>query len=110
MILGEGEGWRIEQPKEDDFDWRVYHTKLRLIDDYQVQAGYAGAGFVADGVPICATLELLLDVPGVTWAQVTAHAFSVRKSPTFTWEEVHVKHLVPLMIGAAEAIAYLPSD
>ena len=81
-----------------DENIRVYHSRLRLMEDWQIQGGLAGATQLSDGTPVCATLEFLLSLPGVAEAQVMAYRFVVKKSPVFSWGEVE-KPIAALLLG-----------
>ena len=96
---------------DSDPDLCTYHSCLALLDEgYQVQAGFKGVRFLSDGItPICSMLEFFLSVPGVEQANVTMHRVTIRKSPIFSWEEVHKKVLC-LWAGTAFVCDYKRVD
>ncbi len=105
-----------EPPQTPAFVWaeevshnvRVYHSRLRLLDPgIQVTAGACGAMEFVNGQPLDGVLELVLSIPGVAQAKVTAYALTVEKSPVFHWAEIdaHLANLflgVPLALGCEE--------
>lgn len=104
--IRENQWFRVEQ--SENADARTYHSRLRLLDDgWQGVAGQKGAVLYDEQTPIPATLDLVLNIPGVTWGRVTAHAIDVIKASTFAWEEIDA-YLMELMYGVKTALDVMP--
>lgn len=86
-----------------DLQTRRYHSRVRLLEDWQIQGGLAGANFLSNGQPLCAVLEFLLNIPGVTEAQVRAYHFTVTKSPIFSWDSIQGQ-IGSILLGIRTAV------
>jgi hypothetical protein len=58
---------------------------------------------IGEDMPIPGVLELVLSIPGVVHAQVTAWKLDILKSPVYEWDDVE-DHLIPLWLGIKTAI------
>jgi hypothetical protein len=88
----------------DDPDLRVYHSRLRLLDEgYQHLEAYKGVGLVDPETPLPAVMEFALDVDGVIWVRISAYTLVVRKNTLFKWTDID-KELIELWIGIKAAM------
>lgn len=106
-MIRESTYFGVEKVPNDD-NTRVYHSRLRLLDErWQYQGGFKGirlAGMSDDQeVPLASVLAFVLDLDGVTFAEVKAYQLTVKKSPLFSWDEIEV-NLLPLWLGIKPAL------
>ncbi len=92
MLLPPNEYINIET-REDDADLRIYHSKMRLVDDWAHIEAYKGVIGVDAQTAMPSMLEFALGIDGVTWCRVTAHTLLIRKSPIFQWNAIDDKLL-----------------
>jgi hypothetical protein len=74
---------------------RVYFSRAELTD--QIHAGQRGDPSNADPV-----LKLVLEIPGIAFAEVHCYQIVVLKVPTFEWDEIEpgiAKLLTTLNLG-----------
>jgi hypothetical protein len=90
IMLIQNQWFGVEE--SGDPDVRVYHSRLRLLDEFaNVQAMANMRQLVnTDGTPheLPAVVETLLSIKGVATVNVQAYIAVVRKSPLYDWREI----------------------
>ena len=93
----------------DDPDTRVYHSRVRLLDEgLQVASANKGCGYLDFGrgpEHLPAVLASVLEFPGVASATLRAYHVVVAKSPVFDWGEVE-KPILSMLEGAQNAVEF----
>jgi hypothetical protein len=86
---------------------RVYHSKLRLLDEHAVQGAMRNTTIGVDThgnfFEMSGFSLLVLDIRGVTAVEVKAYQATVFKSPIVAWSEIE-EQLMPLLYGVRQAL------
>jgi hypothetical protein len=99
--------WFAVEDVEDNKNCRVYHSKLRLLDEHAVEGGMRNttSGIDTKGLSfdLNSVLAFVLDVRGVTAVETRAYQVTVVKSPVVAWAEID-NELMPLLYGVKQAL------
>lgn len=104
MLMDDNPYFNVEVPDPKDVDFRVYHSRIRLMDDgCQGMSAYKGVtriGQDQDGndIPLPSMMEFALEVEGVVWVAISAYSLSIRKATVYKWDDID-KKVIALFIG-----------
>lgn len=96
--------WFNVEVMDDDLDFRIYHSKMELMDSgWSGVEARRGQTQIDPHTPLPPVLDLVLNIKGVVWAMITPYTVRVRKETIFPWDDIH-NDIAIIWLGIKQAI------